>query len=147
MINSPTGYFRRLVMTRFGALLALAMPVAGYARCPDTALDPSSYTSASEDNQIVVYFRGQPGAIPIGAFFSLDITICDSAKRWAGTLTVDASMPAHGHGMNYQPEVQASASGFIAEGLLFHMPGQWRLDFNLQGDAGSQHIYAFIDIE
>lgn len=48
-----------------------------------------------------------------------------------GTLSVDAAMPHHGHGMNVRPKVEALGGGrFRVTGLLFHMPGRWELMFD-----------------
>ena len=40
--------------------------------------------------------------------------------------------------MNYRAEVSPKGDGrYVAEGLLFHMPGQWRLLFDV--DGGGRH--------
>ena len=45
-------------------------------------------------------------------------------------LYVDATMPAHGHGMETSPEVTKSESGVsTVNGMLFHMAGEWQLEF------------------
>ena len=51
-------------------------------------------------------------------------------------MAVDATMPAHGHGMNYRPAVAMLGAGrFRFTGLMLHMPGTWRVSFDLyQGD-------------
>ena len=45
-------------------------------------------------------------------------------------------MPAHRHGMNYRARVSVRDDGaysaYSAEGLMFHMPGRWRLIFDLE---------------
>ena len=45
-------------------------------------------------------------------------------------------MPAHGHGMNYRPEISMVASDesvsiYKVQGLVFHMPGTWQWDLDL----------------
>ena len=67
--------------------------------------------------------------IPVGRHFSLQVQVCaDPGKALPQTLRVDADMPAHRHGMNYRTTVKGLGEGaFLAEGLLFHMPGRWRL--------------------
>ena len=128
------------------AALSVAWPALSYAQCPATSIDPASFTRAAEDGPTAVYFRTEPRYIPLGEFFSLEVSVCHEAKQWLGSLAVDATMPAHGHGMNYKPQFTRKEDVFIVDGFLFHMPGQWRLDFILQGDAGSHHIYSFIDV-
>ena len=47
-------------------------------------------------------------------------------------IVIDAHMPAHGHGMNYRPTATRDAPGrFRFTGLMLHMPGTWRLTFDL----------------
>jgi hypothetical protein len=42
-------------------------------------------------------------------------------------------MPAHRHGMNYRAHVAAKGEGrYLAEGLLFHMPGRWQFAFDIE---------------
>ena len=63
------------------------------------------------------------------------------AGRSPGTgLSVDATMPAHGHGMNYKAAVREVGEGrYRAEGLLFHMPGRWQLVFDVRtADKGER---------
>jgi hypothetical protein len=61
-------------------------------------------------------------------------------------LRVDADMPAHRHGMNYQTTVQMAGEGrFLAQGLLFHMPGRWRLIFDV--DTGGKTVRLSQELE
>lgn len=49
-------------------------------------------------------------------------------------LAVDAGMPQHQHGMVRRVRMhreEATPTDFRAEGLLFHMPGEWRLYFDV----------------
>lgn len=79
-----------------------------------------------------------PSPIPIGKPFALQIVPCNAAPE---RLTVDAVMPAHRHGMNYHPKVIKTKNGFRAEGLLFHMPGEWEFVFDLRFmDGRSERI-------
>ena len=80
----------------------------------------------------MIAFQTQPPAVEIGRHFALDVRVC--AEGTPAVLTrVDADMPAHRHGMNYRPSVAARGeSRYLVEGLLFHMPGQWRLSFDVE---------------
>ena len=43
-------------------------------------------------------------------------------------IQIDADMPAHGHGINTQPEIERIGEGeYEVRGLLFHMGGLWEL--------------------
>ncbi len=74
-------------------------------------------------------FAAQPSPIPLNQPFALQMAVCASKPD---RIAVDATMPAHRHGMNYRAVVTPLAPGeFRAEGLLFHMPGEWEIVFDL----------------
>ncbi len=76
-----------------------------------------------------VALKIKPGTIPVSAPFQVEITVCDRPARFPTRVTLDAVMPLHQHGMNYKPNVRKLASGrYLADGLLFHMPGLWRFE-------------------
>jgi hypothetical protein len=57
-------------------------------------------------------------------------------RRPAELVRVDATMPEHKHGMNYAPTLKGTATAAIAvEGLLFHMPGNWEVAFDVRSAA------------
>ena len=96
-------------------------------RSPDNELqlvDPSVRALVRTDN-----------AISVGEAFAVTIELC--SQEDVVLLDVDATMPVHGHGMNYQPEMgervaTADGSTYRAEGLLFHMPGEWQWSIKVQ---------------
>ncbi|TXG79722.1 MAG: hypothetical protein E6R11_02260 [Rhodocyclaceae bacterium] len=80
----------------------------------------------------------RPAGLVSGRHFTLEVELCKGALSAPGMVLarVDADMPEHRHGMNYRPSVHRLASGrYRVEGLLFHMPGLWRLRFDIV-DAG-----------
>ena len=85
-----------------------------------------------ESEGVAVLFRTVPPDIEIGRHFSVEALVCATGP--APVLTrVDADMPEHRHGMNYRPTLAATDAGrYVAEGLLFHMPGQWRFLFDVE---------------
>ncbi|WP_170711984.1 MULTISPECIES: hypothetical protein [unclassified Ruegeria] len=71
------------------------------------------------------------GEIPLAQPFSIQISVCSEAT--VQEVRVDAFMPAHQHGLNYAPEVSALGDGlFRVDGLLFHMPGLWELQTDVE---------------
>lgn len=76
------------------------------------------------------------GDITVSEPFPVEITVCGDAASDA-IVTLDASMPAHGHGMNYAPSHEVIAQGakgqvINVEGVVLHMPGEWQWSVNVQ---------------
>ena len=106
--------------------MLLAAPLAARAEC---AADGKTSTLMSEGPvQVVVQPRPQP--IEVGRPFELLLTLCPAQ---AELVRVDATMPAHRHGMNYRPSVHKEGEGrWRVEGLLWHMSGLWELQVHVK---------------
>ena len=87
-------------------------------------------------------FRFSPIQPKLGELFQVEVWLCDATGEVDGVLVdADATMPAHGHGMNYQPPQVAIENGKgVLEGFLFHMPGLWRLRFVVQRGAKAEYL-------
>lgn len=76
--------------------------------------------------------------IPLARPFSVLVSVCDGTA--VRQLLADAIMPAHQHGMNYIPKVTALGDGtFRVDDMLFHMPGLWELQVDV--DINGQSIF------
>ena len=61
---------------------------------------------------------------------------------------IDATMPEHRHGMNYRPTVIDGPDGrFLAEGMLFHMPGRWQLIFEVRSANRTERLTRDLQVE
>jgi hypothetical protein len=100
-----------------------------------------------EEAGLVAIFRTLPPVVEIGRHFAVEVVVC--AEGPPPTLTrVDAEMPEHRHGMNYRPTLTARGDGrFLAEGLLFHMPGRWRLLFDVEREGRRTRLATDILLE
>ena len=88
-----------------------------------------------------------PQPLPLAEFFSLELAAC-ARDGTVEPPRVDATMPEHGHGMNYRPRVTALGAGrYRAEGLLLHMPGRWQLSFGIGGGDRRETLSASIVVE
>lgn len=88
----------------------------------------------------------QPGLPPVSRHFALVGQVCAPAGQASG-LRVDADMPAHRHGMNYRTTVQWSPDGqWRADGLLWHMPGRWRIVLDVQTAQGPRRLTQTVDV-
>lgn len=110
-------------MKLFGLTLAIGAAATSVLACPiDPAAVPLEADTASAPNAFI-----DTSEIVLARPFAVHIEVCSDAKT-VDRVDVDATMPAHQHGMNYQPEVTKSGpNAFEAAGLVFHMPGRWEL--------------------
>lgn len=88
-------------------------------------------------------------SIEVGEVFSVMLTVCDDDMDVAD-VTLDATMPTHGHSMNYAPEhkVLSKASDFMqiqVDGLRLHMPGTWQWQVTVRKDG--ERSQAFNDFQ
>jgi hypothetical protein len=122
---------RRLAYACALAGAAWAVPLPAAADC-GMALKAKQRWIAEADGMQVAFVT-QPSPVPVGRHFALRFAVCDArAARSVRSVAVDADMPAHRHGMNYRASVSARADGlYDARGLMFHMPGRWRVIFDL----------------
>lgn len=87
-----------------------------------------------------------PAKIKVGEPFSVDIGLCGEDSG-IDRLAIDATMPAHRHGMNYTPSVVAKGQGhYQANGMLFHMPGRWEVVVTVFGGATPRRLTLDMDI-
>lgn len=89
-------------------------------------------------------------AIEVSSPVSLLATVCESG---AGEFDMefDATMPAHGHSMNYKPTLTAltNESGmpqFRIDGVLLHMPGNWQFTVDVRGSEKREKISQTIEV-
>ncbi len=91
--------------------------------------------SGGPDASWTINVRFDPEEVPLNRPFNADVTVCSQSEAPPDRITVDATMPAHKHGMNYDPKmVKIDDRHYEIEDLLFHMPGVWRLEVTAYGD-------------
>jgi hypothetical protein len=102
-----------------------------------------------ESPDVVVLYRAVPSPIQVGRHFTVEAVVCPAPPPGAASgLSIDAYMPEHRHGMNYRPRVARAGDGvYVAQGLLFHMPGQWQLRFDVDRGGKTQRLSADIELE
>ena len=93
------------------------------------------------DSGVRIEFEGRDGRIPLNQLFDLVVSVADTPPDSSVTIFVDATMPAHGHGMNTEPTVApTSVQGqFLVSNMNLHMPGEWSLSILVMyGDVAEQ---------
>jgi cytochrome c peroxidase len=114
-------------------LLGLGL-VAAWACASAQACKPALDGTTLESKRYVLSFRSDK--VAVGSHFNIEISVRKkNGSPEVESLSVNASMPEHGHGMNYAPTVKKTGPGrWRAEGLMFHMQGKWELVFELRAE-------------
>ncbi len=64
----------------------------------------------------------------------LSLVVCGGG---VSGIVVDAWMPAHQHGMIYEPDIEDLGEGrFAVTNMVYHMPGLWQLKVTLETGGG-----------
>jgi hypothetical protein len=136
-------------MAALVAALGLVASVPAAAAGPPSCAEPSAPSvSRVESARYVVVFRTRPAPIAVGEHFALEATVCPRAGAPPATgLRVDAHMPEHRHGMNYRASVSGRDGAYVAEGLLFHMPGRWQLLFDVEVGGRSERLVGDVELQ
>jgi hypothetical protein len=126
---------RRAAVRAQALILGLAAPAALACELPGGPVQMIRSPTHS------VVYRAAPR---LGKHFVVEFAVCPAPE----SVRVDAWMPAHRHGMNYVPAVQALGGGrYRATGLLFHMAGEWEFVFVLRADGATQRLVRGLRVE
>jgi hypothetical protein len=123
------------------ALLLAAPEPARTVRAEETCAGEAQGFQRLQGPRIAIAYRWEPTELKVGQFFAVEVVDCGSLGGPVDRIVVDATMPAHGHGMNYRPIAERIAPGrHRFTGLMLHMPGTWRFTFTLykKSDVGFQ---------
>jgi hypothetical protein len=95
-----------------------------------------------ESSRYVLAYRTKPAKLAVGKHFVVEMAVCQKDGQAAPeAVRVDGFMPEHNHGMNYTAAVKAGEGGhYLAEGMLFHMPGRWDLIFEVRGGGRTDRM-------
>lgn len=129
----------------FTLAIAMLAVLPGAARaCADLA----GAMKVESDRYLLVY-RTNPGKLPVGQHFTMDLAVCAKGGQPAPELVrVDAHMPEHRHGMNYRTTVKPGEGGrYLAEGFMFHMPGRWEFIFEVRGGGKTDRVTRSVTLE
>jgi hypothetical protein len=120
-----------MTMKRAGTagIAAAAILAAPAFACPSPGEGFRRLASAEAE----VAYRWEPAELEVGQFFAAEVVACRApGSEPVGAIHIDATMPAHGHGMNYRPAAAQRAPGhYRFTGLMLHMAGTWRLTIDL----------------
>ncbi len=90
----------------------------------------------SKGKNYQIIFSPKTAQIPLNQYFDMDVQIKSAmgqTLKFPIKLSIDAGMAAHNHGMNSKPMIESLGQGkYKVKGLLFHMSGEWFLEFSIQ---------------
>jgi len=105
---------------------------------------PSAGSERIESEGAAIVWHAEPAQIVVGRPFAIVAAVCPLGQAKGAevrALAVDATMPEHRHGMNYAPQIRRMPDGrWRAEGLMFHMPGRWAIEFEAQVDGRRERL-------
>ena len=121
------------------ALLLVSVSGPAWADCP---LDLGHGTGiVIYSDRYMLALRPEPMRIEVGQPFGLIMNVCTKPGEPAELVRVDATMPEHKHGMNYATTVRGLGNGrYRVEGMLFHMPGNWEVTFDVRDGGDIQRL-------
>lgn len=104
----------------------------------------------SENDLFKVSYKVEGEAVPINRIHSWKITVMTSegVPVKHAKITVNSSMPEHGHGMPTKPEVTKDLGEgvYLVEGIKFSMPGFWVVEFTITADGISDMAEFYLDV-
>lgn len=122
-------------------MTALLFVLAGCTQATEEAPPPvhASGDIQTREGKYQIHWQASTDPIVLGELFEIDSTLKDKDGKTVETasVTVDARMPQHGHGMSTRPQQQQKPDGhYQSSGMKFHMPGEWTIIFVVDGPAG-----------
>jgi hypothetical protein len=132
---------RSLLAARLCASALLLAIAAGPARA-DCPLDLGHGTGiVVYSDRYMLALRPDPLRIEVGQPFAMLMNVCTKGGDAAELVGVETTMAEHKHDTNRAPTLQSMGSGrYRVEGLMFDMPGNWELAFDVRSGGEIQRL-------
>jgi hypothetical protein len=143
---------RRLRARGRAGIAVVLVAAAGLALLADPAwAEPDAsdtWTARSSHDRFLVTLRPEVMPLPLNVMhgWTIEIENRDGAPLDDAEITVTGGMPTHDHGLPTAPRVtgHAGEGRYTIEGVRFHMPGSWRLEFSIRsGDVADTVAFDF----
>ena len=117
-----------------------AIDEASAVECALDAAHPAA--QVLEHGDYLLRYRFVPEELSVNKAVTLLGRLCRrDGEAFSGTIRSDATMPAHGHGMNYRTTVTVRQGGhFEASGFLLHMPGEWAFTIRVSENGSASTL-------
>jgi hypothetical protein len=103
-----------------------------------------STTRMTEQGIYELSYTSDSGIVPINQIqnWTLHVETAEGQPVENATITVDGDMPQHGHGLATRPQVTdyLGNGDYKVEGMKFHMPGWWVVDFVVTADGQTDQV-------
>ncbi len=123
-------------------LVAAGVLISSMSFVP-TDLDYSS-TRLTEQGLYKVSYIAEVNPVPVNQMltWTLHVESADGQPVENASIAVDGDMPQHGHGLPTRPQVARYLGNgdYLVEGLKFHMPGWWVMDFVVTANGQSDQV-------
>ena len=129
-----------------GGIVLLVVAGLGFMtwRMGSVSTDVDTSTSLSSDQGLYRLSYTPEREIRINQIDSwvLHVETADGEAVENAQISVDGDMPQHGHGLPTRPQVTEylGQGDYRVEGLKFHMPGWWIVEFDITADGQSDHV-------
>ena len=128
-----------------GGLVLLAAGVLYHLHYVPADLDLSA-TRLSAQGVYRISYVSRRDPIPLSQIhaWTIHVATADGRPVEHAAVGIDGTMPQHIHGLPTRPQVtKALGNGdYLVEGLKFHMPGWWVVDFQIDA-AGGRDVVRF----
>jgi hypothetical protein len=96
----------------------------------------------SADGLYFISFYSDPAPPGVGAnVFTLGLTDSAGAAVEGALISVDPTMPGHGHGSDRVPVVEEDGAGiYRVTNVSLQMLGIWQIDISIEGEAGTDTV-------
>ncbi len=123
------------------ALLA-SFPVAAGERQADLQ------ATSAQGSTLRIFSAVSPIRINTLHAWQLQLSDASGAAITDATISVTGGMPEHDHGMPTQPVVTGSpaAGSYTLQGLRFHMPGAWEVEFLIEHDGVQETLLVAFEL-
>jgi len=97
----------------------------------------SGFDTTSNDDIYTVHWNTATGRdMVVDEYFTIRANVNPKPR----SVSINAGMPEHRHGMLHEPSTQRlSHDTWLAKDMLFHMPGLWRVQFDITDANGTVH--------
>lgn len=104
------------------------------------ALWDSAKTVRIESTSFVIDYQLVPADIKLNNVFVVLFKVSPKGRAVAQDVRINAVMPDHNHGMNTRVDIAVADGLYVADGMLFHMLGEWELRFTVSAGGAKYEV-------